>query len=68
MNETLTRQIADFVQSVVNAMGVELTAKVEDSPEATRINLEGEDGGVLIRRGGEGLRDDVPAKESSSIR
>jgi spoIIIJ-associated protein len=56
VNETLTRQIADFVQSVVNAMGVELTATVEDSPEATRINLEGEDGGVLIRRGGEGLQ------------
>ena len=56
MNETLTRQIADFVQSVVNAMGVELTVKVEDSQEAPRINLEGEDGGVLIRRGGEGLQ------------
>src|SRR6188508_3553895 len=37
-------------------MGVELTATVEESPEATRINLEGEDGGVLIRRGGEGLQ------------
>ena len=56
MNETLTRQIADFVQNVVNAMGIELTVKIEDAPEATRINLEGEDGGVLIRRGGEGLQ------------
>jgi spoIIIJ-associated protein len=56
VNETLTRQIADFVQSVVKAMGVDLTARIEDSPEATRINLEGEDGGVLIRRGGEGLQ------------
>src|SRR6187551_3189495 len=56
VNETLTRQIADFVQSVVKAMGVELTARIEDSPEATRINLEGDDGGVLIRRGGEGLQ------------
>ena len=56
MNETLTRQIADFVQNVVSAMGIELTVKIEDSPEATRINLEGEDGGVLIRRGGEGLQ------------
>lgn len=56
MNETLTRQIADFVQSVVKAMGVELTARIEDSPEGTRINLEGDDGGVLIRRGGEGLQ------------
>ncbi len=56
MNETLTRQIADFVQNVVNAMGIELTVKIEDSPEATRINLEGEEGGVLIRRSGEGLQ------------
>ena len=56
MNETLTRQITDFVQSVVKAMGVELTARIEDSPEGTRINLEGDDGGVLIRRGGEGLQ------------
>ena len=56
MNETLTTTDRDFVQSVVNAMGVELTATIEETPEATRINLEGEDGGVLIRRGGEGLQ------------
>lgn len=56
MSEALTRQIADFVQHVVDAMGVELTATIEDQPEATRINLEGEGGGVLIRRGGEGLQ------------
>ena len=56
MNETLTKQIADFVQSVVGAMGIALTVTIEESPEGTRINLEGEDGGVLIRRGGEGLQ------------
>lgn len=56
MNETLTKQISDFVQSVVSAMGVELTVTIEESPEGTRINLEGEDGGILIRRGGEGLQ------------
>ena len=56
MNETLTSQIVAFVQDVVDAMGVELTTAVEETPEATRINLEGEDGGVLIRRGGEGLQ------------
>ena len=33
-----------------------LTVRVEESPEGTRINLEGEDGGVLVRRGGEGLQ------------
>ena len=53
---SLTTQIADFVQTVVNAMGVTLTVNVEETPEGTHINLEGEDGGVLVRRGGEGLQ------------
>lgn len=52
----LTTDITDFVQRVVDAMGMALTARIEDTPEATRINLDGEDGGVLIRRGGEGLQ------------
>jgi spoIIIJ-associated protein len=53
---SLNTEIATFVQSVVTAMGLTLTARVEETPEATRINLEGEDGGVLVRRGGEGLQ------------
>src|SRR5215203_6301735 len=53
---SLTEQITGFVQSVVGAMGLTLTPRVEETPEATHINLEGEDGGVLIRRGGEGLQ------------
>lgn len=52
----LTAQIARFVQDVVTAMGVALTVTVEETTEGTRINLEGEDGGVLVRRGGEGLQ------------
>ena len=53
---SLTTALTGFVQNVVNAMGVELTVRVEESPEGTRINLEGDDGGVLVRRGGEGLQ------------
>ena len=52
----LATDIAGFVQRVVDAMGVSLKATVEETSEATRINLVGEDGGVLIRRGGEGLQ------------
>jgi spoIIIJ-associated protein len=52
----LTTDIIAFVQSVVDAMGLALTAQIEETPEATRINLDGEDGGVLIRNGGEGLQ------------
>jgi spoIIIJ-associated protein len=53
---SLTEQITGFVQSVVDAMGLTLTPRVEQTPEGTHINLEGEDGGVLVRRGGEGLQ------------
>jgi spoIIIJ-associated protein len=37
-------------------MGVSLTAAVEETADGTRINLTGEDGGILVRRGGEGLQ------------
>src|SRR4029434_9294877 len=53
---SLTTDIASFVQDVVKAMGTTLTATIEETPEATRINLSGEDGGILVRRGGEGVQ------------
>ena len=53
---SLNERISEFVQSVVTAMGLGLTVSIEETAEATRINLDGEDGGVLIRRGGEGLQ------------
>jgi len=53
---SLNTQIAGFVQDVVSAMGITLSINVEETEEGTRINLEGEDGGVLVRRGGEGLQ------------
>src|SRR5689334_4348463 len=37
-------------------MCVTLTIKSAETPEGTRLSREGEDGGVLIRRGGEGLQ------------
>lgn len=52
----LTQEIAEYVQTVVDAMGLALTARVEQESEGARINLEGEDGGALVRRGGEGLQ------------
>jgi len=53
---SLTTEITDFVNRVVAAMGLTLAATIEETPDGTRINLEGEDGGVLVRRGGEGLQ------------
>ena len=56
VNEALSRQIVAFVQSVVDAMGMTLQVRVEETPEAARINLEGDDGGFLIRGDGQGLQ------------
>ena len=55
-SSSLSSQIATFVQNVINAMGVTLSIQIEETTEGTSINLEGEDGGVLVRRGGEGLQ------------
>jgi spoIIIJ-associated protein len=56
VSESLTNQIVSFVERVVGAMGAQLTATVDETADGTRINLQGEDGGILIRRGGEGLQ------------
>ena len=52
----LTTEIVDFVRNIAAAMGLALTVSTEETADGTRINLEGEDGGVLVRRGGEGLQ------------
>jgi len=56
VSDSLIGQISAFLQNVVQAMGLSLSLSVEDGPDGTRINLEGEDGGVLVRRGGEGVQ------------
>jgi spoIIIJ-associated protein len=53
---SLTTEITGFLHEVVTAMGMTLTATVEETPDGTRVNLEGEDGGALVRGGGEGLQ------------
>ncbi len=47
---SLTTEITEFLQDVVAAMGVTLSPTVEETPDGTRINLEGEDGGVVPQR------------------
>ena len=53
---SLTTQIVGFVQSVVDAMGATLAVTAEETPDGTRINIDGDDGGALVRNGGEGLQ------------
>lgn len=48
-------EIAAFVQTLAEKLGLQLTATPEEMPDGLRINLDGEDGNVLTRRQGEAL-------------
>lgn len=50
-----TTEISEFVETVAQRMGLDLRATAEEMPDGLRINLEGEDGSMLIRRQGEAL-------------
>lgn len=50
-----TSEITEFVQTVAQKMGLQLTASAEEMPDGLRINLDGEDGNLLTRRQGEAL-------------
>ena len=56
-----TDPIVEFVQDVVDAMGLDLTAAVEEETDGIRINLSGDDCSVLTRRQGEALQQIVGA-------
>lgn len=49
-------EILEFVQKVVAAMGLDLRASLEETPDGWRVNLDGEHAGPLLRRGAEGLQ------------
>jgi spoIIIJ-associated protein len=51
----LTPKITKFVGDVVAAMGLSLRLSIEETPDAVRVNLEGDGGEVLLRRKGEAL-------------
>jgi spoIIIJ-associated protein len=55
MSDDLDRQVIDFVTKVTGAMGLDLTATIEETPDNVRLNLEGEDASELLRRKGEAL-------------
>jgi spoIIIJ-associated protein len=56
MAQSLNEQIVEFVEETVMAMGLSLKGQLEETPTGPRIDLEGEDGNVLLRRKGEALQ------------
>jgi len=55
MRDDLNRRILEFVRGATAAMGLALDAKLEDTPEGPRVNLEGEEGELLLRHKAEAL-------------
>lgn len=55
MTDNLNSRIAKFLTEVVDAMGLELTVEVEPLEDGTRINIDGDDGDVLLQDKAEGL-------------
>jgi spoIIIJ-associated protein len=56
MADKLNADILEFVNATTTAMGLCLEANVQETPEGPRVDLDGEDGAVLLRRKGEALQ------------
>lgn len=52
----LNSRVLDFVDAVSEAMGLNLQATVEETPDGPRVNLSGDDGATLLRHKGEALQ------------
>lgn len=52
----LNARLLDFVVTVTEAMGLQLEANVEDTPDGPRVNVTGEDADVLLKHKGEVLQ------------
>jgi len=55
MTTDLDEQVIDFILRITGAMGLNLEADVEETPDHVRVNLTGEGGEILLRRKGEPL-------------
>jgi spoIIIJ-associated protein len=55
MSTDLDTRVTTFIHDVLGAMGLQLSAEQEETPDHVRINLSGEGAEVLLRRKGEVL-------------
>ncbi|MBI1872959.1 MAG: hypothetical protein HYZ58_02005 [Acidobacteria bacterium] len=77
-DEPLNTRILALVGDVVQAMGLSLTATMDEGPDGPRVNLEGAGGELFLRRKGEALnalqqiantifRDELPSQQRVTI-
>ena len=56
MADKLNADIQHFIEATVTAMGLSLEAALSTTPDGPRVDLDGDDAGVLLRRKGEALQ------------
>lgn len=56
MSAEVDARIVDFIRQVTTALGLSLEIQIDETPDGSRVNLQGEDGAVLLARRGEGLQ------------
>lgn len=77
-DEPLPTRILSLVNEIIQSMGVSLSATIEDGPDGPRVNLDGPDGEVFLKRKGEAMnalqqiantafRDDLPPPQRITI-
>jgi spoIIIJ-associated protein len=55
MSHDLDTQVTAFVREVTQAMGLDVTAEIEETPDNIRLNLSGAGAELLVQRKGEAL-------------
>ena len=55
MTDDLNSRMVKFLTEVIDLMGLDLTVVVEALEDGTRINIDGDDGDVLLQDKAEGL-------------
>lgn len=56
MRDDLNRRILEFVEGAMAAMGLNVEAHLTETPEGPRVDMEGEDGELLLRHKAEALQ------------
>lgn len=56
MADKLNAEIQDFIEATVTAMGLSLDVTLSNTPDGPRVDLDGDDAAVLLRRKGEALQ------------
>ncbi len=56
MPDHLKDDLLDFVTATIRAMGLSLQVRASDTPDGPRVDVDGDDAEVLLRRKGEALQ------------